>query len=72
MNSTVGPSTSRTTCDFVFDRCEGSIGTAATCTFIFELDRETFAARAVREGVRVGHFKTALLQVFAVIEHRAG
>jgi hypothetical protein len=30
---------------------------------------EAFAARAVREGVRVGHFKTAFLQVFAVIQH---
>jgi hypothetical protein len=33
------------------------------------LNRETFSARAVRYGVRVGDFKTAFLQVFAVIEH---
>ena len=31
------------------------------------LYRETFAARAVRDGVRVGDFKTAFLQVFAVV-----
>ena len=34
---------------------------------VFRSDRETFAARAVRDGVRVGDFKTAFLQVFAVI-----
>ena len=33
------------------------------------LDRETFAARAVRDGVRVGDLEAAFLQVLAVIEH---
>jgi hypothetical protein len=32
---------------------------------------ETFAARAVRDGVWVGDLEAAFLQVFAVIEHRA-
>ena len=34
---------------------------------ILRLNRETFSARAVRDGVRVGDFKTAFLQVVAVI-----
>ena len=34
-------------------------------------DRETFTARAVRDCVRIGDFETTLLEVLAVIEHRA-
>ena len=34
------------------------------------LNRETFAARAMCDRVRVGDFETAFLQVIAVIEYR--
>src|SRR5713101_8983251 len=37
----------------------------------FYLDSETFAAGAMCDSVRVRDFKSAFLQVFAVIEHRA-
>src|ERR1700693_6067193 len=36
----------------------------------YRSDRETLAARAVRDRIRVGDFETAFLQVFAVIEDR--
>jgi hypothetical protein len=32
-------------------------------------NRETFAAGAVGDGVRVRYFEAAFLQIFAVIEH---
>jgi hypothetical protein len=37
--------------------------------FLFQSDRKAFTTGAVRDGVRVGNFKAALLQVFAVVEH---
>ena len=36
----------------------------------YRSDRETLAARAMRDRIRVGDFETAFLQVFAVIEDR--
>jgi hypothetical protein len=33
----------------------------------YRSDRETLAARAVRDRIRIGDFETAFLQVFAVI-----
>jgi len=36
----------------------------------YRSDRETLAARAVRDRIRIGDFETAFLQVFAVIEDR--
>ena len=35
----------------------------------YGLNGETFAARAVSDGIGVRHFEAAFLQVFAVIEH---
>jgi hypothetical protein len=37
----------------------------------YRSDRETLAARAVRDRIRISDFETALLQVFTVIEDRA-
>ena len=37
---------------------------------LLNLNSETFAARAMRDGIRIGDFETAFLQVIAVVEHR--
>ena len=35
------------------------------------LNGETFAARAMSDGIRIGDFEAAFLQIFAEIEHGA-
>jgi len=52
-------------------RCE-EWKVAITKTFVRNfLNGETFAARAVSDGIGVRHFEAAFLQIIAVIEHGA-